>query len=458
MPEPIRRHPYALFLTFFTTLLVALAGASSGHAATGPCTLYASPTGSDAGSGSIASPFATPQKLADSLAPGQVGCFLSGTYVTSTPGGVEVSDPGITLTAAPGAEATLVGRLWVSRGADGVTISDLNLNGRNPSGEPGPVVNAAGTRFEDVDVTNEHTAICFILGSFEYGAALGTVIEDSRIHDCGVMAPQNHDHGIYVENATGAIIRDNWIYDNADRGIQLYPQAIDTLVTENVIYGNGQGVIFSSSSLGTSTDNRVERNVIAGSRVRWNVESFWEGSVGSGNVARSNCLWGANQNAYYNQEGGVLPQSQGATGFTAESNVVAQPQFTDAATGDFTLVPGSACAFIRSGTVPPATPGAAPTGGNTPRVILRKHQRTVRSAPLVLSGKVDLDAANTVEIVRWQDDSWRPFARSHVRANGTFVVRKKLRGTPGAQRLKATVGGAVSSRPVKVLLLPQRRS
>ena len=40
------------------------------------------------------------------------------------------------------------------------------------------------------------------------------------------------------------MIRDNWIYDNADRGVQLYPDADGTVVTGNVIDGNGEGVIF----------------------------------------------------------------------------------------------------------------------------------------------------------------------------------------------------------------------
>src|SRR5579883_2011471 len=40
------------------------------------CDRFASPAGSDGdGAGSIASPYRTAQKLADSLAPGQVGCL-----------------------------------------------------------------------------------------------------------------------------------------------------------------------------------------------------------------------------------------------------------------------------------------------------------------------------------------------------------------------------------------------
>ncbi len=446
----------ALISTFLTTLLVALfgGGPSPGVAADASCTLYASPAGSDSANGSLSTPFRSPQKLADSLEPGDVGCLQSGTY-DATADGVQVSRPGITLTAAPGAAATIDGRLWVSRGADGVTISNLGLNGRNSEAEASPVVNAAGTRFENVDVTNEHTAICFILGSFDYGAASGTVIEHSRIHDCGVMPARNHDHGIYIENSFGAVIRDNWIYDNADRGIQLYPQAVNTLVTGNVIDGNGQGVVFSSSDEGVSTGNRVEGNVISNSRIRWNIESWWEGPIGQENLARNNCVWGSNPSGYYNQNGGILPGSQGASGFAASGNVVADPQFTNRAAGDFTIVPGSACAFVQtSGPTAPRTTEAEEEAW----VTLHKHQTAVRdSSPLVLSGKVGVADASAVEIVRWKDGRWHRFAKRKVRHDGSFVVRKTLRGHPGAQRLKAKVSGLTSSRPVRVRLLPAQR-
>ena len=77
--------------------------------------------------------------------------------------------------------------------------------------------------------------------SDEYGRARGTVIERNRIHNCGQLPPTNHHHGIYVEASDGARITDNWIYDNADRGMQLFPDAQGTYIARNVIDGNGAG-------------------------------------------------------------------------------------------------------------------------------------------------------------------------------------------------------------------------
>ena len=59
------------------------------------------------------------------------------------------------------------------------------------------------------DVTTNHTAICFIVGEPTYGHARRTLIEGNRIHNCGVMPAANHDHGIYVEEATDTVIRGN---------------------------------------------------------------------------------------------------------------------------------------------------------------------------------------------------------------------------------------------------------
>ena len=76
------------------------------------------------------------------------------------------------------------------------------------------------------------------------------MIEHNRIHDCGVLPATNLDHGIYVAEADHTVIRRNLIYDNADRGVQLYPDADGTVVTGNVIDGNGEGVIFGGDSHG----------------------------------------------------------------------------------------------------------------------------------------------------------------------------------------------------------------
>ena len=120
------------------------------------------------------------------------------------------------------------------------------------------------------------------------------MIENNNIHNCGKLPAQNGDHGIYIDDATGTIVRGNWIHNNADRGVQIYPNGDNSLITGNIIDSNGEGVIFAGAGGQTSDNNVVEHNIITNSQVRQNVESYWgSGPVGVGNVARNNCIKGA---------------------------------------------------------------------------------------------------------------------------------------------------------------------
>jgi parallel beta-helix repeat protein len=343
------------------TVTLALILSASGYGSTTSCTMYASPSGSDAGSGSLASPFQTVQQLADSLPAGGVGCLREGTYregiePLADSNQVKVTTPGITLTSAPGERAEIDGRLVIAHGANGVTVEDLYLDGKNPAGSTSPTVDANRTTFRHVDVTNDHTAICFALGNYGYESAADTVIEDSKIHDCGAPST-NQQHGIYISSATDTVISGNWIYDNADRGIQLYPNAQDTTITDNVIYGNGEGIIFSGRGSVTADGTTVVGNVIAGSKLRRNVESFYEpgAATGTENVVRRNCIYGAASTFYAGSEGSGMQQPE--VGFKAAENVVSQPRFSDPGGEDFRLLGSDGCASIQAASVYAELPG-----------------------------------------------------------------------------------------------------
>lgn len=308
---------------------------TSSASAAADCHLYAATNGNDAATGSSAAPFRTVQRLVDSLRPGQTGCLLTGTFagdVRIAKGGVPGSP--LTLTSAPGARATVAGRLYITDAANDVVISNLYLDGRNAAGLPSPTVNGDRATFTSDDVTNYNTGICFVLGSpDQWGVAVAVVIQNSRIHNCGQLPATNHEHGIYVESTRDAVIQNNAIYDNADRGVQLYPDAQGTIVQNNVIDGNGVGVIFSGNSALASSNNVVRNNVVADSTIRKNIESWWGGLAGSGNIADSNCVWNGRQ-------GNVGRQ----VGFVATGTVVADPTFVNRAAKDFTLARGSSCA------------------------------------------------------------------------------------------------------------------
>ena len=297
-------------------LFVPFAGAQSDG-----CDYVVATDGSDRAQGTAAAPLASVDELLDRLEQGETGCLRSGTYVADQ---FKLSTPEVKLTSYPGERATLRGRLRLNAGADGAVVENLLLDGRNPDDLLGPLIYADQVVLRGNEITNHNTAICVLLDDYPgESAPRGVLIENNEIHHCGRLPATNLDHGIYLAKARETVIRGNLIYDNADRGIQLYPDADGTLVTGNVIDGNGEGVIFSGGSSSSSDRNLVEGNVISNSKIRYNVESYWEGPTGTGNIARRNCVWSTSGRYSGSPQGsGIQPSMSGAS---AGDNVIAEP-------------------------------------------------------------------------------------------------------------------------------------
>ena len=347
--------------TFLAGAVVAFAlSVSAAPAYAAGCDFVASPAGSDSAAGTAAAPFQTVQHLVNTLAAGQTGCLASGSYT----GGVRFGHGGsagapLTLTSVAGSRATIVGRIYVPNGSDFVTVANLNLDGLNHDGSngaslPSPTLDATSSTFTGDDVTNEHTSICFDVGSdTTYGRAINTVIQGNRIHDCGGNW-SNHDHGIYVEASTGAQITNNVIFNNADRGVQLYPDAQGSVIENNIIADNGEGVIFSGDFGIASNGNIVKNNIITGAtaHLRSDVESWYPtgNPIGQGNVVESNCA-------------GSIDQTSG--GFTVVSNSSADPGFANSSTGDFRVSAQSPCAALLAASTAPVQSFSVQSTGTT---------------------------------------------------------------------------------------------
>lgn len=306
------------------------------------CDRFVAPHGSDSAPGTRSRPLASATSLVGALRRGQTGCFRAGSYNFSV---LELTTPRVTLAPFRGEGVTLNGDIKVLPQARGSVITGMKLDGAAGVQQIGPKIYADGVVLRDNEITNQHTAICVLITGYYSGPPpRGVVVEDNRIHDCGALPPTNHQHGIYVANAVDTMIRDNWIYDNADRGIQLYPNAQRTTIVGNVIDGNGEGIVFSGQGREVSNHNVVERNVISNSRVRWNVYSGAPGVTARGNVLRDNCVWAEHSPPAYQPRGGVETPSRN---FSARNNVVADPRFADPVAGDYTLSADSRCPLAR---------------------------------------------------------------------------------------------------------------
>jgi Right handed beta helix region len=295
------------------------------------CTRFAAPGGSEASPGTRARPYRTVQKLVDELDPGQTGCLRRGRYREAE---VTIERPGVRLASYPGSRAILIGRLRVN--APRVKVSGLRLDGRNPRGLPSPTINADDVVFRANDVSSRGGSSCFLLGGVTH--VRHSVIVGNRIHNCGVIG-SDLDHGIYMSHVDRARIVGNTIYDNASRGIKVGPDSQGALIRGNVIDGNPIGLTFSGDEDNTSSNNVVAHNVISNSTGWWNVQTYWPGEQGTGNVLRRNCLHGANSDPRYNERGGVSDEP----GFTSAGNVIAAPDYVNRGAKNYRLHPGSPC-------------------------------------------------------------------------------------------------------------------
>lgn len=246
------------------------------------------------------------------------------------------SDP-ITITSLDTSHpATIKGRIVTWPGADYFVLTWLNLDGVNSGNLPSITIGSDHISLLHNGITNEHTAICVNdMADPSYGTAHYTTIDHNRIHDCGIVPATNYDHGVY-ESGYYAQITNNYIYGNADRGIQLRG-AQGAIVRNNIVDGNGEGIIFGDLS---SSNNTVENNIFSSSVVRFNVESNWAGSpVGTGNTFTNNCVWSTSV-GYYGSNQSIQPD---ISGVTMSGTQFVNPLYINAASHDYRLQSGSPC-------------------------------------------------------------------------------------------------------------------
>ena len=379
-----RRTWSALAITILAAAMLVL-GLGEQSAATGTaCTKYASTSGSNSNLGTMQEPYRTIAYLLGRLRAGDTGCLLPGTFQENVRIGAGGS-PGspLTLTSAFEMPATIYGTVYVPSTANDVVISRLVLYAKNGSGRASPTVNGDRVSLVGNEITNGHTAICVLLGpGFEdpSNRAIDPVVEGNRIHDCGRLPATGHDHGIYVEGTTNAHIANNVIYDNADYGIHLYPDADRSVIVNNVMDGNGGGFIFAGERAGgeyefahSSDDNVVKANIFSNNTTRNNLESWWGGPTGTGNVVTNNCFWNGHPRDIDDSEGG----------FVHSQDILADPLYLDRAHKNFSLRAGSLCAGMGPANSPGAGPPAPPQSTKSLQIAISPRLLVVRRNGLV---------------------------------------------------------------------------
>jgi hypothetical protein len=303
------------------------------------CAKFAAEKGSDSNRGTWRAPFRTAQRLLNSLRSGQTGCLRSGTYTTSRRFVLDFSRSDVAVMGSPGERAVLQGIVVVRNGANGVRLARVSVEG--VGGANTIQVYGADFVLEDSKITNGWRGrSCLILGDSSAGTAVRPLIRRNRFHECGSLGEGNQDHAIYASKVVDGRIIDNTVWNTAAYAIHLYPNAQRTLVYGNTIDGGAPsvrgGIIVGGDSDDASNDNVIEHNVVAYSAT-YDIDATWEGPVGTGNVARSNCVWGG-------AEGEIDPDG----GLVSDGNVVGDPRFVDRAHHDLRLGARSVCRAVVS--------------------------------------------------------------------------------------------------------------
>jgi hypothetical protein len=429
-------------------LALALTGGAGPAQGAGACSKVAAPWGSDSSAGTQRAPYATLQRLARSLGPGQVGCLRAGSY-----GGRDVylTTPGTTLQSYPGERATITAFVEVKPTAAHTRLSGLRFDTRTGSNVTGTKLQADDTVFSGNEVTKGGRGICLIAGSQQHAARV--VIERNRFFDCGPPGSK-YDHDIYLVHTRSAVVR--WNVMSSNRGgwaVHLYPDADGTVVEHNVIDGNYGGVVFAGEGGATSDNNVVRNNAITFSSARGNVEGSWSGGpLGHGNSVYRNCFFSAGPRS----PSGVA----GGWGFAASGNVVLRGSpYADRGRGDYRFRKDSPCRALVGDVAGGAVPGARAASAR-PRLVLKSRRSRVRAGHRLrlrgrLAGRKPARRTRVALQVR-RRGHWRTVARRRLRRSGAFAARVRThRVRQGrAIRLRAVVRGVARSRTVRVRVSP----
>jgi hypothetical protein len=254
----------------------------------------------------------------------------------------------VTVRSAPGTWRTIRSRIWIDNTSRNVSLYGLTLDAGDFTDEPGATglaINADNVKVQRNLITNRYgLAGSCITSDPAYGAAGNLQILANRIFDCG--RDETHDHGIYTNAMDRPIVRANWIYESAGRGINLGPGTQGATIHRNVIADNcadplggqndcGGNVMFWGSTSGTEMTN----NTIAFPHFRWNLAGCDDATgttdcrvwTGTANTISSSCFMTTNDGYAGEPAGsGISPGFPGKYATVSQTTTtVVDPRFAD---------------------------------------------------------------------------------------------------------------------------------
>jgi hypothetical protein len=311
-------------------------------------TYYVSPSGSDSNDGSQNSPFATIQKAVQVVQPGSVVHVLPGVYTqpitvkTSGTADARISFVSDTRWAAQikttGSEVP-----WTTR-ADYIDIIgfDITSDGaRDGMVNYGSYTRTLANHIHDIPGKCDNIGGSGVTDS-NYTAHDNDLI-GNVVNNIGSTYPTmcEYVHAIYHSNARGHILN-NIAFHNAGVGINLWHGATDTVVANNLSFGNKEHGISvgtdTSDNNGKKGDNFIVANNISIFNARLGIRE--RTGVGSHDQFLNNMVYG-NGDAPFGDESYDWPSSSGSKDVNTITTDVHFLLYKVDGTGDYHLQLGS---------------------------------------------------------------------------------------------------------------------
>jgi hypothetical protein len=311
-------------------------------------TYYVSPSGSDSNDGSQNSPFATIQKAVQVVQPGSVVHVLPGVYTqpitvkTSGTADARISFVSDTRWAAQikttGSEVP-----WTTR-ADYIDIIgfDITSDGaRDGMVNYGSYTRTMANHIHDIPGKCDNIGGSGVTDS-NYTAHDNDLI-GNVVNNIGSTYPTmcQYVHAIYHSNARGHVLN-NIAFHNAGVGINLWHAATDTVVANNLVFGNKEHGISVGTDTGNNNgkkgDNFIVANNISIFNARLGIRE--RTGVGSHDQFLNNMVYG-NGDAPFGDEGYNWPSSSGSKDVNTITADVHFLLYKVDGTGDYHLQLGS---------------------------------------------------------------------------------------------------------------------
>jgi hypothetical protein len=374
---------------------------------------YVSPSGSDSGSGSSGSPWATISHASTALTLGAGGAVVnvaSGTYNTclSTDRSGTASQPIVYKSTTPlGAKIVCSGDpAWYQKGAY-VTIQGFDATATS-SGSCYAINieavhnNVIGNYAHDIICSNQQFGGAgIVLGSSTGNQATDSTVIGNIVDNIAFGSDScSTVHGIYYASDR-VVIQNNIVSRACAWGIQGYHHTTGDVISNNTVMNNKRGGILVTASEGTINDstsvfnNIVINNGHSGGTTEYGIEERW-GSTGPNNTYRNNLVVQNSPGPFNFSLGrritsGNLCDTSGPGCASVISAAQANPSnifvnYTgNAKTGDYHLKAGAVA--IAAGVT-----GACASGGMSPCVPTTDIVGVIRPSAALAMGVFDQDS------------------------------------------------------------------